>query len=443
MPLRSMMFAAALSAVSCGFSALPAAAGETPVGAEAGPAAAGTEPMQNAAAEVSQARLDYGAYLTLAGDCAACHTRPGGEPFAGGLGMQTPFGTIYTPNITPSKDRGIGNFSDEDFLRAMHDGVAPDGTPYYPAFPYPSFTKINDDDVLAIKDYLFSLPPSDYQPPKTELRWPFDARDLMFGWQELYFERGRFQPVAEKGEAWNRGAYLVQGLGHCGACHRPRHALGAQASADALRGALIDGWYPSAASADLRDGLDKGIVDDLASELRTGLMAPGQAADDAESAAPGSMAKAAHAALSKLALSDLHAIAVYLKDQPPAAVATDQSRVPDQLSAQVYGAGRKLYLRYCTACHQREGQGFAPYFPSLRASLKVTQDEANDMLATILLGAPADPSEAYSPHVVMPSFGTLLNDAQIAAVASFIRASWGNDASAVTPEQVARLRGTD
>jgi len=443
MPLRSMMFAAALSAVSCGFSALPAAAGETPVGAEAGPAAAGAEPMQNAAAEVSQARLDYGAYLTLTGDCAACHTRPGGEPFAGGLGMQTPFGTIYTPNITPSKDRGIGNFSDEDFLRAMHDGVAPDGTPYYPAFPYPSFTKINDDDVLAIKDYLFSLPPSDYQPPKTELRWPFDARDLMFGWQELYFERGRFQPVAEKGEAWNRGAYLVQGLGHCGACHRPRHALEAQKSADALRGALIDGWYAPNASADLREGLDKWSVDELASNLHAGLTAPEQPGNGPQPTAPKPMAKAAHAGLSRLALSDLHAMAVYLKDQPPAAVATDQPRVPQQLSAQVTAAGRKLYLSYCTACHQREGQGVAPYFPSLRESLKVTQDEPNDMLATILLGAPADPSEAYSQHVVMPSFGTLLNDAQIAAVASFIRTSWGNNASVVTPEQVARLRGTD
>jgi hypothetical protein len=164
----------------------------------------------------------------------ACHTRPGGQPFEGGLAIDTPFGTLYTPNITPAKDAGIGDFSDADFVRALHDGIAPNGKPYYPALPYPSYTKVAKDDLLAIKDYLFTLEPSQYQPPKNALRWPFDERDLLFGWQELYLKRGRFQPNADKSEAWNRGAYLVEGLGHCGACHTPRNLAGATKSKEAI-----------------------------------------------------------------------------------------------------------------------------------------------------------------------------------------------------------------
>jgi mono/diheme cytochrome c family protein len=389
---------------------------------------------------VSKERLTYGEYMTLAGDCMACHTRPDGKPFEGGLAIDTPFGTIYTPNITPAKGYGIGAFSDADFLRALHDGIAPDGKPYYPALPYPSYTKVSDHDLLAIKDYLFSLEPSRYQPPKTALRWPFSERDLLFGWQELYLKRGRFQPDPDKSEVWNRGAYLVEGLGHCGACHTPRNLAGAKKTADALTGALVDGWYAPNLTSDLSEGLAKWNVDELATYLHTGFAPSERQGDGPETAALGPMAEVVHESLSKLATSDLRAMAVYLKDQPAKQAPSDQPPVPHQLSAEAYTLGHKLYERYCSGCHQSHGQGLAPYFPALRDNEAVTLEEPNDIVKTLLLGAPSDPTEAYSAHVVMPSFGAVLNDQQIATLASFIRASWGNDAAPVTAKQVEALR---
>jgi mono/diheme cytochrome c family protein len=370
----------------------------------------------------------------------ACHTRPGGKPFEGGLAIDTPFGTLYTPNITPAKGAGIGDFSDADFVRALHDGIAPNGKPYYPALPYPSYTKVEEGDLLAIKDYLFTLEPSQYQPPKNALRWPFDERDLLFGWQELYLKRGRFQPDADKSEAWNRGAYLVEGLGHCGACHTPRNLAGATESKEAMTGALIDGWFAPNLTSDLSDGLGKWSVDELETYLSKGLAPPTTSGEGPQTAALGPMAEVVHDSLSKLAKSDLHAMAVYLKDQPPKQAPSNEAPVPHQLSAEAYAKGRKLYEGYCSGCHQSHGQGLAPYFPALRGNEAVTLDEPNDIIKTLLLGAPSDPSQAYSAHVVMPSFGSVLSDAQIAVIASFIRASWGNDAAPVKPEQVSELR---
>jgi mono/diheme cytochrome c family protein len=390
---------------------------------------------------VSEARLTYGAYLTNAGNCIACHTRPDGKPFEGGRGIDTPFGTIYTPNITPSRGQGIGSFSDEDFLRALHKGIAPDGRPYYPAFPYTSFTKVSDDDLLAIKDYLFSLEPSSYRPPKTELRWPYGIRDLMYGWQELYFRRGRFEPDSSKSEQWNRGAYLVEGLGHCGACHGPRTAAGASESGESMTGAMmIDGWYAPNRASDLAEGLGRWSVDELAAFLQTGIAPAAGAGDGAATEAPGPMAEVVHDSLSRLALSDLRAMAVYLKDQPPKTAFDGQPLVPPPMSAETYTSGRALYLRHCSACHQGHGQGLKPYFPALQGNAAVTVEQPDEVIETILLGAPSQLSEAFSDHVVMPSFRSVLSDRQVADVASFIRASWGNDAAPVTAEQVRARR---
>ena len=184
---------------------------------------------------------ERGAYLARAGDCRSCHTREGGQPYAGGRPLETPYGgTIYTPNITPSRG-GIGGFGDDDFLQAMHQGLSPAGEPYYPAFPYPSYTKVKDADVLAIKAYLDTLDPSDYVPPENDLTWPLGFRDVLWGWRELYFEPGRFEPKPDKSDHWNRGAYLVQGLGHCGACHTPRNVAGAKIEGEALTGAVRRG----------------------------------------------------------------------------------------------------------------------------------------------------------------------------------------------------------
>lgn len=400
--------------------------------------------------DLSEGRLVYGRYLATAGDCIACHTRPDGKPFEGGVPIETPFGTIYTPNITPSTEHGIGSFSDEDFLHALQDGIAPSGLPYYPALPYPSFTKVKDDDLLAIKDYLMSLEPSDYEPPQTDLRWPFSMRDLMFGWQELYLDKGRFEPDPARSDEWNRGAYLVEGLGHCGSCHTPRNFAGAVEPSKAMTGAIVDGWYAPNLTSDLDQGIGSWSIDELVAFLRTGLEKPdpdasapdssGAPNSAALSAALGPMAEVVHLSLSKLALSDLRAIAVYLKDLPPREAPTHEMKVPEILSEEDYVQGRELYAKNCSACHQDHGQGLKPYFPSLRGNPVVNADEPNDVLKTLLLGAPADPSEAFSPHVVMPSFASVLTDDQIATVASYIRANWGNDAPPVTADAVKALR---
>ncbi len=417
-------------------------------------------PPAQAYGDLSLERIEYGHYLTLAGDCLGCHLRPGGKPFEGGLAMDTPFGTLYSPNITPHKEWGIGSFSDEDFLRALQHGIRPDGKPYYPALPYPSFTRVKDDDLLAIKDYLFSLEPSPYRPPETQLHWPFDLRDLLFGWQELYLTDRRFEPDPNKSEQWNRGAYLVEGLGHCGSCHTPRNLAGATEAPEALTGAVIDGWYAPNLTSELGAGLGDWSLDELVTYLRTGEASPASqpprnplakpatpdqtnATDGPQAAALGPMAEVVHLSLSQLADSDLRAIAVYLRDQRARETPHDRSKVTRQLSEQDDIHGRRLYQHYCAGCHQSHGQGLAPYFPALRNNEVVNLAEPNDVIKTLLLGAPADPSEAFSAHVVMPSFGSLLNDQQIAILASYIRANWGNGAAPVTPEQVSHLRGGD
>lgn len=377
-------------------------------------------------AQPSQARLEYGAYLALAGNCVGCHTRPGGDPLAGGVELETPFGIIYTPNITSHERAGIGAFSDEDFLRAMQQGAAPDGIPYYPAFPYASFSKVSDDDLLAIKDYLFSLPASGDRPPKTRLRWPFDAREQLFGWQELYLTPDRFQPSEEKSEEWNRGAYLTQGLAHCGACHIVPSPGASLDRAAVSGGSALRGWAAPNPAPEIDAALGERSLDELVALLRTGGAEP----------APALTTHQAHGNLSQLASSDVRAIAVYLKDPAPEAEVSAAQR----LDGGPHTQGSTLYLHYCGACHQRYGQGTAPYFPALRGSQSMTAAEPSDALKSILLGAPAEPAEAYSAHVVMPSFGSLLNDEQIAAIASYIRASWGNQAAPISAKQVAEIR---
>ncbi|WP_295880568.1 cytochrome c [uncultured Thiohalocapsa sp.] len=425
----------------------PAAAGAAQSAPAQGSGAGATPPATTTALPpprayggLSEARVAYGRYLTLAGDCVACHTREGGNLFEGGRGIDTPFGTIYTPNITPAKGYGIGAFSDEDFLRALQHGIRPDGKPYYPALPYPSYTKVKDDDLLAIKDYLFSLEPSRYQPPETQLRWPFDMRDLLFGWQTLYLDDARFEPSPDKSDEWNRGAYLVEGLGHCGSCHTPRNLAGATEPKEALTGAIVDGWYAPNLTSDLTEGLGAWSVEEIATYFATGEAPSAKSGSGPETAALGPMAEVVHQSLSQLAASDLRAMAVYLKDQPAKEAPPTTPPVPHQLTEETYIKGRKLYAGYCAGCHQSHGQGLAPYFPALAGNEAVTLPEPNDVIKTLLLGAPAEPDEAYSPHVVMPSFGSVFTDEQIATLASWIRASWGNDAAPVSADQVKALR---
>ena len=426
-----LLFAASMIAAT----ALPLQAAEPASVPEAPPEA--VAPPAAGPVLYSQERLEYGAYLALAGQCRACHTRDRGTPFAGGRAFETPFGTIYSSNITPSSDSGIGGFSDADFLRAMHQGIGPDGEPYYPAFPYPSFTRVSEDDVLAIKDYLFSLPPSEERPPANRLRWPFERRAALFGWQERYFEPGRLEPRPDKSAEWNRGAYLVEGLGHCRSCHTPRSADDPAAPADRLASVLVDGWYAPTLAPGLDAPAGGWTAEQLQTFLHTGVDKPSAGGGETAGVAPGPMADVVHGGLSLLALSDLRAMSVYLADSAGTAVDPAASAA-DNAAAE----GRDLDERYCSSCHQPHGQGAAPYFPPLRGNPNVTDAAPDILVRAILLGAPAPGAEPYSVHVVMPSFGSILDDREIAVLATYIRTGWSNKAEPVPPELDGRLRAT-
>ena len=389
---------------------------------------------------LSEARLSYGEYLTTAGGCLACHTRSGGKPFEGGRRIDTPFGTLSTPNITASRDQGIGGFSDEDFLRALQQGIGPDGRPYYPAFPYRSLTRVADDELLAIKDYLFSLEPSSYRPPQSAMDWPFSIRDLIFGWQELYFRRGPVEPDATKSDQWQRGAYLAEGLGQCGECHRSSRVGDGAEGAVSITETVVDAWYGADPAEDLTAEVSELTVDEVVARLQAGVGEDQNQAQDAETMAIPPLVAALHERLSRLALSDLRAMAVYLKDPAPAEVYSGEPLVPDALPAERYRNGRNLYVKHCSACHQGQGQGLAPYFPALQGNPAVRAEEPDSVVQTILIGAPEDPAKAYSAHVLMPSFRSVLSDTQLADVISFIRTSWGNEAAPVSAERVRELR---
>lgn len=288
--------------------------------------------------------IKRGEYLSKAGDCIACHTdtKHHGKPFAGGLGIYTPFGSIYSPNITPDKTTGIGSWSDKDFIRAMHQGIAPDGSYYFPVFPFASFTKITSDDLLAIKAYLFSLTPVKKANQANEMMWPFNWRFLQLGWRILFLRSGNYEADKQQTEAWNRGAYLVQGLGHCGMCHTPLNLLGAEKKKNYLTGGFIQGYYAPNISA---SGLKKVSIDDIRAVFKQNKMLR-NAGDVA-----GPMAEVNSNSLKYLSIDDLNAIAIYLK--------TVKSQVPySPFSGPITAkTGHKVYETYCAVCHASGAAG--------------------------------------------------------------------------------------
>ena len=291
------------------------------------------------AAEPSPELIAYGKTLVEAGDCAGCHTTDPAKPFAGGKRIDTPFGAIYAPNLTPDRDTGIGGWADADFTRALRYGVAPDGSNYYPAFPYPYFTKMTKDDTLAIRAYLGTLAPvvSRNKPP--ELRWPFGYRGLMRIWNAMYFKPGLFEPDQSKSAAWNRGGYLVTGLGHCGACHTPKNYFGADKSAQALSGSKVGGWYAPRLDGAARTGLQSWSAQDIAEYLQSGR--------NAKSHAGGPMAEVIVNSTSKMSEADVRAIAVYLKSLPPARRETIVTP-PDEAEMK---AGQAVYAKPVSYTH--------------------------------------------------------------------------------------------
>jgi len=372
--------------------------------------------------------IERGRYLTSAGDCEACHTSQGGKPFAGGRPIPTPFGTIYSANITPDRQTGIGAWTNDQFYRALHQGVGADGENLYPAFPYPWYTKITREDAEAIRAFLGTLDPIKNQRPANNLDWPLNNRIVMDGWNELFFKPGTFKPDAAKTPEWNRGAYLVEGLGHCGACHTPTNFLGAAKTGSRLEGGTLQDWYAPNLAGDLRNGLGSWSNEDIVTFLKTGR--------NDHSTAYGPMSEVITFSTSKLNDADLKAIAVYLKDIP---AGKSDSRT-SQTDAKVIQTGQAIYLDNCSACHKSNGEGLPGMFPPLKGDATVQDRDPTTVVRLILNGAHAAVTNARPTPLSMPAFDWKLTDDQIAALASYVRNSWGNSAPTVSASEVQSLR---
>jgi mono/diheme cytochrome c family protein len=382
-----------------------------------------------ALAEPSPELIAYGKALVEAGDCAGCHTADPAKPFAGGKRIDTPFGAIYAPNLTPDGETGIGAWTDDNFTRAVRTGTGPDGSLYYPAFPYPYFTRMTKDDTLAIRAYLGTLAPvvSRNKPP--ELNWPLGYRRLMRAWNWLFFKPGLFEPDQSKSAAWNRGGYLVTGLGHCGACHTPKNYFGADKTAQALSGSEIGGWFAPRLDGAVRTGLQSWSAQDIVEYLQSGR--------NARSHAGGPMAEVIVNSTSKMSDADVRAIAAYLKDLPPVRRETKVTP-PDEAEM---NAGQAVYAKLCVACHESDGSGAPRIYPPLPANALLQSINPSSTLRVILDGAHTVTTPRAPNTGEMPGYAKQLSDEQIAAVTNYIRNSWGNAAPLVTPAQVAKARG--
>ena len=369
-----------------------------------------------------------GRYLATAGDCAACHTAPGGKPFAGGLAIATPFGTLISANITPDRGAGIGAWSDDDFVRSMQQGIAPDGSHLYPAMPYPFFTRVTRADLIAIRAYLATLDPVGDIVVTNRLPFPYRLRSSMLVWNKLNFSAGEFRADPNHSDEWNRGAYLVNGLGHCGACHTPKNLLGGDKSGRSLAGGTLGDWYAPPLNSDPRTGLGGWSIADIVTYLKTG-WGGGQAAS-------GTMALVVADSTSQLTDTDLHAIAVYLKDN----VAPTRSAEAQDKNSPAMRAGRALYVASCAACHTDTGIGVAGIAPTLANSAIVQAATPTTLLDVVLNGAQAVATDAAPTAPAMPAFGWQLSDDQIAQLLTYIRNDWGNAASPVAASEVRAVR---
>jgi mono/diheme cytochrome c family protein len=385
-----------------------------------------------------------GEYLARAGDCVSCHSVPGGKAFAGGLKMGTPLGAIYSTNITPDPQTGIGNYSLEDFDRAVRAGVAKDGHRLYPAMPYPSYAKLTDADVAALYDFFMKQVPAVHQvnlpneiPPMLSFRWP------MAIWNMVFTTNGSYAAKSDHDADWNRGAYLVQGLGHCGACHTPRGFAWQEKALDDsntkyLSGALLDAWYAPDLRGELRTGLGGRSKDDLVDFLKHGH-------SQGESAF-GSMIDVINNSTPYMSDSDINAIAVYLKSLPATSVqqpaAYDDATTTALVSGHATQPGAATYTGTCANCHGLNGKGFAPFTPALAGNPIVLDDDPSSLINLVLNGSTPLVVKGTPDPYRMPQFRQQYSDQEIADVVTFIRNGWGNQAPAVTAAEVAKLRKT-
>jgi len=374
-------------------------------------------------------QVERGRHLAIAGDCAGCHTLPGSShDFAGGLPIETPFGMLLAPNITPDAATGIGAWSDDEFVNALTKGTGRNGTHLYPAMPYTYYTKLSRDDVLAIRAYLKTVPAVHHAVKSNQLPFPFNVRASLTGWDALFLKAGAFKPVPDKSAEWNRGAYLVEGLAHCGMCHTPKNTLGGDKRHEALQGYALQGWFAPNITNDQRLGLGTWTAADIAEYLKTG--------HNRFSAASGPMGDVITHSTSQMTDADLHAIAVYLKDRP----APKEENPPAKPDTATVTIGGKIYADECSACHGRDGKGTPGLFPALAGSPAVRQNDPTSLMRVVLRGARSAGTDRAPTAPAMPSFGWLLNDAQVADLLTYVRNTWGNASTPVTADDVRKSR---
>nr|WP_184089578.1 cytochrome c [Sphingomonas xinjiangensis] len=379
-------------------------------------------------------QLAKGKYLTEAADCMACHTAKGGQPFAGGRPFKLPFGTLFTPNITPDRETGIGEWTDAEFLRAVHKGISRDGTRLYPAFPYASYSLMPDEDVLAIRRYLATVPAVKMANQPNTFSFPYNQRWLMSFWGAFFNPGKPFQPIAERSAEWNRGAYLVEGPTHCGECHTPRNLAQAMDTRRKFAGGVAEGWNAYNITSDPSSGIGRWKPEEVIAYLKTG-HAPGRGV------ASGPMAEAVELSLSKLTRSDIAAIAEYLRTVPGRTTATTPKVAAAAPSRPTAGAGYKsngarIFADACSGCHTWSGRGAMVGEAQLTGNRAVNDATAANVALMMLNGA----GKPGNPRRFMPAFRHSYTDQEIAEVANYVTARFGSKPSKITAEEVGHLR---
>jgi mono/diheme cytochrome c family protein len=380
--------------------------------------------------------IKRGEYLARAADCFACHTVSRDRLFAGGLALPLPFGTLYSTNITPDKDTGIGNYSDQDFLNAVQRGIRWDGARLYPAMPFPSYTRMTDADALAIKAYLFGLPPIQAQNLPNTFSFPFNQRWLMAFWSAFFNDNERFRPNPAQSAEWNRGAYVAEALAHCGECHTPRNFAFALDNRNKFSGAVY-GWYAFNITSDKDSGIGAWSDDELRDYLSTG-HASGRGT------AAGPMGEAVDQSFSDMAPADIRALVTYMRSVPPirsadlpAKLAPPAPASPKEGNATADAAGKRIFEGACVHCHDWTGVSQLSQFATIARTRGVNDRTATNVVQIVISG-----TKRHTPDGVisMPAFGDAFSDTEIAAVANYVTARFGSAPSKVTDKDVAELR---
>ena len=375
------------------------------------------------------AAIERGRYVAIASDCTACHTMPESKlPLAGGYSISTPFGGIYASNITPDSETGIGSWTERDFFRAVRHGKGKEGEHLYPAMPYNAYVKLTDQDMHDLWMYLRSVKPIHYQVPETNLGFPYNIRLAMMGWNLLFFRNAGFQPDSSKSAEWNRGAYLVEGPEHCAACHTAKNLIGGDSS-DYLQGGNLGEWHAPDITPNPHTGIGSWSEQQVVDYLKLG--------SNHVAVASGPMAEAVTNSTQHLTDADLRAIAVYLKQVPASTTTLPQPLSMDNAQMKM---GENVYSANCTACHNSDGKGIPNLAASLANNPGLLADDASSIITTVLQGGRGAVTAGNPTSGAMPSFAWKLSDEQVAAVATYLRNSWGNAAKPVRADEVADKR---